>query len=436
MNAGFARIKITPPAGTTMMGFGSRDMDHGCEGTHDDIYVRALFLEHAGEQALIMGYDLCFLGREETDRYKGAIGRVLDLLPRQIFMNTSHNHVGPSVGTWYSAGYETPDRLYLNDLEKATVQAALEARAALEEVSVWAGVTKTALPMNRRRKNEQGLVENRPNPDGLVYDRLPVCLLKNHANAPVCLLFSVSTHPSMMHGWQISAEYPGAAMRILDEHFGANVSLFLQGVGGDSKPSVIGKGVDHWRPGTWDLMEEAGGMIARETLEAIQSGLRPVEPALRTASVEMEWGLQATPPRSEFETIIAATPPENRAKNMRYLWAAKVIERLERGDTLPASVTLTAHGLRLGEGLRLLGIEGEATAPWGYFIDEFYGGGVTFPLGYTDGTGLYLPASDMIGDGGYEVVSYWEYGLPAPLAKGMEEKVRDALRELRERGIA
>ncbi|MFO7976363.1 MAG: hypothetical protein R6V12_17210, partial [Candidatus Hydrogenedentota bacterium] len=32
MNAGFARVDITPPVGTTMMGFGARDMDHGCTG--------------------------------------------------------------------------------------------------------------------------------------------------------------------------------------------------------------------------------------------------------------------------------------------------------------------------------------------------------------------------------------------------------------------
>ena len=61
MKAGFAKTRITPPVGTTMMGFGTRDMDHGCEGVHDDIYVRALFVEHGGEQALIMAPS-CFSG--------------------------------------------------------------------------------------------------------------------------------------------------------------------------------------------------------------------------------------------------------------------------------------------------------------------------------------------------------------------------------------
>lgn len=436
MKAGFARVSITPPVGTTMMGFGTRDMDHGCEGIHDDIYVRALFLEQGGETALIMGYDLCFLGREEADRFKGAIGRVMDLHPRQILMNTSHNHVGPSVGTWYSAGYEMPDRLYLDLLERATVTAAIGACKSVREVTLWAGVTRSKLPMNRRRKMPVGEIENRPNPGGYVYDKLPICLLKDRDGKPVCLLFSISCHPSMMSGFEISAEYPGVAMRRLDEHFGTTCSLFLQGVGGDAKPSVIGKGgVDRWQTGTWELMEEAGGIVADEVVKALENGLRQVKPSIRAASVEMTWPLEPIPPRSEFEKIVAETALKNRPKNVQYLWAANVLWRLDHGYALPTSVTLSAHGIQLGEGVRIVGIEGESTAPWGKFIEDFYKDGITIPLGYSDGTGLYLPNTDMIPEGGYEVVSFWEYGFPSRLAPGMEEEVRKAVVDLREKGV-
>ncbi len=434
MRAGFARAKITPPVGTTMMGFGGRDMARGCEGVHDDVYVRALFLEHAGERALIMGYDLCFLGREETDRYKAAIGRVIDLSPRQILLNTTHNHVGPSVGTWYSAGYKPPDRLYLNDLERATLTAARKARDAMRDVTVWAGATRSDLPMNRRR-NEDGQIINAPNPDGKPYDKLPICLFKDQAGKPVCLLFSISCHPSMMSGWEISAEYPGVAMNRLDEHLGTVASLFLQGVGGDAKPSVIGKGVIRWRPGTWELMDQAGDMVAQEVIGALKKGLTQVEPDLRTGAVEMVWPIDPAPPRSTFEDIVAKTKPEDRKRDVRCMWAARQIELLERYGKLPESITLTTHGVQLGKGLRILGIEGEAVGDWGFIIEKFYGRGVTFPLGYTDGTGLYLPTSRMLPEGGYEVVSSWEYGLPAPLAKGMEDVVAKALAQLRERGI-
>jgi len=143
LRAGFAVEKITPPLGTRMMGFGSRDYQQGCQGVHDDIHVRALFIEHGGERALILAYDLCFIGREEADRFKGALGRELDLLPRQILMNASHNHVSPAVGTWYWAGYLPAERHYVDQLERATLRAARRARADVREVTMSSGIGAT-----------------------------------------------------------------------------------------------------------------------------------------------------------------------------------------------------------------------------------------------------------------------------------------------------
>ncbi len=435
MNAGFARQDITPPLGTTMMGFGGRDMEHGCTGVHDPIHTRALYLESGGETALIMGYDLCFLGRADADRFKGAIGRVMDIAPRQIFLNTSHNHVGPKAGTWYSAGYEADDRDYLIQLEAATVNAALAARENARPATMRAGVTASKLPVNRRRRMPDGSIENRPNPAGRAYDKLPIVLFEDKAGQPVCLLFSISCHPSMMNGWEISAEYPGAAMDRLDAHLGKTCSLFLQGVGGDAKPLVIGRGTDAWIPGTWELMDEAGAIVAGEVIGAL-SELKPVKPALASASEEMHWALEEAPPKAFFEDIVANTPEDRQAKDVQFMWARKTLETIEKDLPLPTDVPLSLHGIRLGDGLRLVGIEGEALHGWGYFIQDFYKDGLTVPLGYTDGQGMYLPTTEQLPEGGYEVVSFWEYGYPAQLAAGMEDEVRRALVALKDRGIA
>ncbi|MBM4082759.1 MAG: hypothetical protein FJ278_23840, partial [Planctomycetes bacterium] len=164
MKAGFARVSITPPLGTPMMGFGGRDREKGCTGVHDDVSVRAAYLEHAGEAALLMGFDLCFVGRADSDRMKAAIGKKLGLAPKQILLNASHNHVGPMVGTWYDAH---PSPAYLKLLDEAVLKAAVQAKEKAREVTAWAGATKSAVPMNRRRKDERGVVENRPNPGGV-----------------------------------------------------------------------------------------------------------------------------------------------------------------------------------------------------------------------------------------------------------------------------
>ena len=84
---------------------------------------------------------------------------------------------------------------------------------------------------------------------------------------------------------------------------------------------------------------------------------------------------------------------------------------------------------------RLLGIEGEAVHEWGFIVEQFYGDGVTFPLGYTDGCQMYLPTTAMLTEAGYEVDSYWEYRQPAPFAGGHEETLLQALGQFHDGGI-
>ncbi len=431
MQAGFAKAPITPPIGTRMMGFGSRDRDHGCTAIHDDIFTRAVYLQHGGEAALIVGLDLCFIGRADADRLKSAIGQRLGLAPQQILLNTSHNHVGPAVGTWHSAGYIPPDHGYLKTLDAAVISVASQAREAAREVTVSAGVGRSALPMSRRVRHEDGTVTMGPNPDGAIYDAVPICLLKDLAGEPVCLLFSVSCHPVIMVGFEVSAEYPGAAMDRLDAYLGTTASLFLQGAGADANVSVKCTDGETWREGTWEDVAEAGQMVADEVIRPLEAGLMEIEPQLRTHLIEVEWPLQPALGHDAYLAVATAAETDE----IRRLWAQSILKRIERGEPLPTSVPLLVQGLQLGAGLRIIGVEGELVAGLGKLIQDFYAEGFTFPLGYCNGEGLYLPTSEMIDEGGYEVVSYWEYGYPAPLAKGFEGILTEALQELRADGI-
>jgi len=431
MKAGFAKACITPPIGTAMLGFWSRDRQDGCQGVHDDIFARAVYLEHEGEAALIMAFDLCFLGREEADRFKGAIGRRLHLAPWQILLNSSHSHVGPAVPSAAFADYLPPDTLYTRELEAATLRAACAAREAARNVTVWTGATRSALPMNRRRREADGRITLQPNPDGVVCDHLPVCLLKDDAGKPVCLLFSVSCHPSTISGFQISADYPGAATKRLDEHLGAECSLFLQGCGGDAKPSVIGEGVERWRRATWEDVDRAGGIVADEVIALLDDGLSQTEPQIACTMLEMDWPLGPPMDRSALEAELA--DPETH--DLRRLWAKRMLELLDRGAKPPTAADIICHGVKIADGLRLAALEGEAVAELGRLMLDAWEGGITFPLSYSNGAGLYLVTTPMLAEGGYEPESWFEYGWPAPLAGGQETILRRALGELQSRGI-
>jgi hypothetical protein len=441
LKAGFAAVKITPPPGTALSGFGERDFSPaGARGVHDDLYARALHLRQGNMEAMIIGFDLLFFSREESDRFKAAIGNRTGLAPDQILLNTSHTHTGPKVGNWY---YTAPDPLYLQKLEGDIVTAALEAKQSAREVTLWAGETRTGIPLSRRRTQADGTTAFAPNPAGAVYDFLPFALFKGRDGNPVCLLFSVACHPSTIKGDEladlISADFPGAAAAEVDKFLGRPAALFLQGAGGDAKSSLIGRGLDQWRGGNWEDVAAMGRMIASEIQAASSAGLREVRPVLKTALIEIRLPIAPLPKREELASILEN--PESKSESapvhlrVRRMWAEEQIALLDRGFGLRTEVPVLIQGIQLGPGLRMVGIEGELVAELGTLVRDFYGSGITFPLGYSNGAQMYLPTSRMLKEGGYEVESYWEYRQPAPLAPGLESLFLDGLEKLRRADI-
>ena len=419
MNAGFAKVIINPPLGMPMEGLGQQG---GCKSIHDDLYVRALALAHDGVEAVIIGCDLLFFERSTVERFTNALGLATGLAPAQIFLNTSHTHAGPHLTNWCYGG--APDLQYLETVEQAMVAAVSMAISRREPVTLSAGMAQTDLPVSRRKPGANGRAEWAPYHDGITCRALPFCLFKNQADQVVSLLFSVSCHPSMIYSLDISADYPGVATRLLNADFQTEGALFLQGAGGDAKPRQIAEGEECWRPATWDEVDAAGQEVADALIAcAEQTPPIPVTPFLRSSKTVMSWPLE-TPPSREFFTNLLA---DVRTTGTRRQWAVEMLSRLDADGSLPDAVEVGLHTLQLGREVWLIGVEGELVGELGNRILQTFPTGVTFPLGYTDGTQIYLPSSRMLPEDGYEVESYWEYHHPSKLAPGMEAILDAAL---------
>jgi hypothetical protein len=218
-------------------------------------------------------------------------------------------------------------------------------------------------------------------------------------------------------------------MRRLDERLGIEASLFLQGCGGDAKTSVCGRGRDGFRQNHRPDVEEAGEMVAREVADRLDAGLAPVEPELRCVLRTTRWPLAPPLPQEGYQRIAQGDDA------VRKLWAQRQCDLLDRRSRLPDSWPILVQGVQIGRDLRCVALEGEPVAAFGLAIAAHYPQGVTLPLGYSNGEGLYLVTSAMLAEGGMEPTSYWEYGLPAPLAAGTEAVLSRALADLYAAGI-
>ena len=293
-----------------------------------------------------------------------------------------------------------------------------------------AGTGSTCLPVSRRKPDELGRAQWAPYHEGEVCPAVPVVVLSDGDGEVLALVFSASCHPSMIYSLDISADYPGVAVAALNDRFHTEGAMFLQGAGGDTKPRQIAVREERWRPATWEEVEAAGLEVADAVSACVEAGLTPVAPELRIAQRSLHFPFAALPLRADLERY-AHNPQE---RESRRLWAEEMLRLLNRTRTLPAGVDLGLHAVQVGKGLRLIGIEAELVGELGNLVLAEYDRGVTFALGYTDATRIYLPSNRMLPEGGYEVDSYWEYHRPGPLAPVVDEVLRAGLRDLRDSG--
>jgi hypothetical protein len=426
MKAGFATQNITPRAGVLMDGFGKKTP---ALYVHDDLFLRVLYICQGDTVQAIVSYDLLFMERFRVDRIKGAIGNATGLCPSEILVNFTHTHAGPAVSNWAYAGQ--PEGVYLDLIEARTVEAVLAAREKCVDVSIDAGLTYTDLPINRRQPDEAGIAQWQVNPDGPVIKDLPFCIFREvQSRRVVGLLFSVACHPSMMFETAISAEFPGAAVRQLNEHYETEGAIFLQGAAGDAKPRPAANG-DYWGRSTWEQMEEVGADLTRLVVEAEKSAVR-LSPSLHAALVDVPWRLLPPPSREELEGVLASeseTPP-------RQAWARDMLAIQEWSGELPREAGVLLHVIHLSEDLRIVAVEGEVLALLGRRILDLMPPGLTFMLGYSNGTSLYLPDPADLPFGGYEVDSFWEYHKASSSAPDCHEPLVEAVSSVLRRGAA
>jgi hypothetical protein len=420
MHAGFAEREITPPVGTEMEGF---NRPEPARGVHDPLKVRTLALQQGQREAAIVGLDLLFYERGAMDRLKGRIARQLGLFPRQVLVNFSHTHSGPRVSRWHYSG--KPSQHYLLFVETQIVESLSSARKNLRPVRMEAAMGTSRLPLSRRRINEQGRAEWGPDPDAPVCRALPLCLFRDNTDHVVAYLFSVSCHPTINHAPTLSAEFPGVAVRRLNEYFRTGGGIFLAGAGGDAKPTNIARGQEWLADADFDDVEAAGRIVAEDVVSAVQD-LKSVQPALHCGMEDVPFALEHAP---SPEHLRRKCDDPNIPKHRRR-WAKDMLEILRLRGTLPTHAELFVQGVLLAEHVRIVGVEAELGSELGRQIMRTCPEEIAFPLGYTNGSRINLPCDRQLPQGGYGVDTFWEYHWPARLAPGVDDTLERAVRGL------
>jgi hypothetical protein len=377
------------------------------------LHARALFLKQAERRALVISCDLLALSREFVTRLRSIIQAEFDIPEDAILLACTHTHSGPAtIFLWECGEVETE---YLQWLETRLVELARAAVAGHRQVKASAG--KGYLPdISENRRVEGGPID--PEVNVLCLEKLDgekLAVLFNFACHPTCL-----QHPNRL----VSGDYPGYAMRLVEEATGG-IPMFFNAASGNIRPV---------QRNSVEALQATGARLAGVVLEVLQQ-LSPVEPLeLSFARQEFAAPFLKIPTQAELERVgfhrdrplfyapqRSALMDEKQARVIEG-WRASHLAVLRLGN-LPESMPLEVQVIRLGN-VALVGVPGELFVELGLEIKHRSGLEHVLLSCYTNDDVGYIPARHSYAHGGYEVEeSYILHNLPSVLSPQVGERL-------------
>src|SRR5688572_10735217 len=198
--AGVAAVNVTPREAMWMAGYAARTKPS--EGVAQDLYVKALALEDAEQNRLvIVTMDLIGVPRPLRDAVEQKVQSQYGLPRQSLLINASHTHCGPELrATKYSLleldeGRAGQGQEYLRDLEQKIVALVGEALGKLAPAKLSYCHARAGFAMNRRTP-VGGEYRNFPNPEGPVDHAVPMLKVETSEEKSklVALLFGYACH--------------------------------------------------------------------------------------------------------------------------------------------------------------------------------------------------------------------------------------------------
>ena len=429
MKFGIAVCDITPPFKTYMHGYSSRNEKF--KAINDNLTFTAIVIDEGSRRMLLGCADLCcFPNHPFTDRLRIELAEDLECNVSRIMLNASHTHGGPqlpSVSFSSKLSKSKSSAKYAAWLKKRIRGTAQKAIKNMTKATLWFGEGISTLPVNRRMEKD-GRILLAPNPAGPVDDRLQLLVFKDMKDKILAVGMKISCHPvSTGAQYNITADYPGAWRQAFREHYGDNViPFFLQGAGGDMRPSPTVDGNTFKQMEYGELPEIGKKLLSEmtEVLEEKQTALKPInnlilQGCIKKIAIPCEHKYTT---RKSLEALF-----RNTSEYYEKEYARECLRRMEAGENIPDHMEYLIHTICLNNDYALIGINAEPLIGLGYKIEQQVKPEKAIFLGYTNGCVSYLPDSFELKRGGYESEAYLFEPATGPFKPGLENLLVEGL---------
>jgi hypothetical protein len=416
----------------------------------DPLTATALLLRVGEMSLLIVACDLLSFRGELGTQVRRCIADAASIPETRVMVAASHTHSGPVLGTHLRTSLHTGQTLpdaYRQNLLHTLAGLAGEAKHNIQPARLAVGEGMSPIGVNRRERVAGGRIVIGMNEDGVADHAVGVLRVDSVSGATLAVVVNYTCHPIVLgpKSRAISADYPGAMRRIVEDTAGAPC-LFVQGACGDAGPLC---GEDAGPQGVLRLGAILGHEASRvfwlldprpiERRKVIFESVAPLtnviesslpEPAHTLHAVERSVDLPLLDPPIVEEARRMAAQLSAMAQGgvtskldridlakieVQQAWYAYLVDLYENG-VVPRSVSLSVVALRLDD-LGIIALPLEPFAGIGLEIKSGSPAPNTWVVGYAHGCAGYVPSPEAYSEGGYEVeTSYKLYRLPAPFA--------------------
>ena len=439
--AGAARIKLEPPLGLAMAGYGNRV--GRAAGVHDALAAQALVLADGASKVAIVGVDVLALGQRIADDVRKLVAAKSDIDADAIMICATHTHSGPAFNIFAtpSADAKPSDGRSLEwerRLPDKIASAIISADENLEPSSLRAASTRFTLGTNRRLLRPSGQIQLAANYNGVADDKAEVLGVFNRSSEPIAFVLNYPCHGVVLceDNLLYSRDWPGFAMDEIERAASASggksaVSIFLQGATGN---------IDPRSRGNFAVAEENGRAMGRAAFDAIRIAepLNDVQISSRRLALKLKLKsldvalANARDCAAQTEASLSnhrggdgyqlKRLRDHHAQSLSALAALESIEEQNRRDRrvdmtrreLSTSLSIVTIG-----NLAMVGIPGEPFVELGLALKRSPHFAHTFVVGYCNDLIGYIPTRAAYDEGGYEVDT-------ARIVAGAGEEIVDA----------
>lgn len=417
LQAGAARVGITPPVGVPLAGyFAAEGRTEIAREIHDELYARALVLNAGRQSVAIVTLDLIGLGGEELQMVRRAVQNMAGIAPEHLIVACTHTHSGPTVEPFPPSDLlpGQVDEDYYRLLPRLIASAVATAVHRLQPARIGAGKGTCSININRRELLPDGTVRGLPflggNPSGLVDREVGVVRVDcRENNQPIAALINYACHPVVLGpGLEISADYVGYALSFVEQVLGAgSVALFANGAQGNMNPIIY--------PGNHADAEHLGHILgataARVALDLKTYPQAQIAAVTRSTRLPLNPASDPEKQREFIRSLQAERERFTREQERQGAWNTEMrlavanyrLYQRERMKLPYVPAEVTAFGL-LGEcvSIGLVSEPAELFCEYGIKARKKSPFETTLVLGLANGFIGHVPTPNVYTEGGYE----------------------------------